>query len=140
MVKRVRVSLKLDRAIYSPSDSHSVLSKMKGSIFTLFLFSVLFAISEVRSEEIVKLCGLEYRRTVIYICASSRWKRHLEGIPQAQQGNLAHLSPLLFIPALCFSLFVTVFNSYFILGTRDYNQRCLSLSYILHPFIFYFIF
>ncbi|XP_015340377.1 insulin-like peptide INSL5 [Marmota marmota marmota] len=60
---------------------------MKGSIFTLFLLSVLFAISEVRSKEIVKLCGLEYRRTVIYICASSRWRRHLEGIPQAQQGE-----------------------------------------------------
>ncbi|KAM4806790.1 insulin-like peptide INSL5 [Urocitellus parryii] len=60
---------------------------MKGSIFTLFLLSVLFAISEARSEEIVKLCGLEYRRTVIYICASSRWRRHLEGILPAQQGE-----------------------------------------------------
>ncbi|XP_012297892.1 insulin-like peptide INSL5 [Aotus nancymaae] len=60
---------------------------MKGSIFTLFVFSVLFAISEVRSKESVRLCGLEYIRTVIYICASSRWRRHLEGIPQAQQAE-----------------------------------------------------
>ncbi|KAL2772398.1 insulin-like peptide INSL5 precursor [Daubentonia madagascariensis] len=60
---------------------------MKGSIFTLFLFSVLFAISEVRSKESVRLCGLEYIRTVIYICASSRWRRHLEGIPQVQQAE-----------------------------------------------------
>ncbi|NP_005469.2 insulin-like peptide INSL5 precursor [Homo sapiens] len=60
---------------------------MKGSIFTLFLFSVLFAISEVRSKESVRLCGLEYIRTVIYICASSRWRRHQEGIPQAQQAE-----------------------------------------------------
>ncbi|KAL4699723.1 insulin-like peptide INSL5 [Rhinopithecus roxellana] len=60
---------------------------MKGSVFTLFLFSVLFAISEVRSKESVRLCGAEYIRTVIYICASSRWRRHLEGIPQAQQAE-----------------------------------------------------
>ncbi|XP_031993384.1 insulin-like peptide INSL5 [Hylobates moloch] len=60
---------------------------MKGSIFTLFLFSVLFAISEVKSKESVRLCGLEYIRTVIYICASSRWRRHLEGIPQDQQAE-----------------------------------------------------
>ncbi|XP_008567224.1 PREDICTED: insulin-like peptide INSL5 [Galeopterus variegatus] len=60
---------------------------MKCSIFTLFLFSIFFAISEVRSKKPVKLCGLEYIRTVIYICASSRWKRHVEGIPQVQQGE-----------------------------------------------------
>ncbi|MBZ3884286.1 Insulin-like peptide INSL5 [Sciurus carolinensis] len=60
---------------------------MKGSTFALFLFAVLLAISKVRSKEIVKLCGLEYRRTVIYICASSRWRRHLEGISRVQQGE-----------------------------------------------------
>ncbi|XP_045403769.1 insulin-like peptide INSL5 [Lemur catta] len=60
---------------------------MKGLIFTLFLLSVLFAISEARSRESVRLCGLEYVRTVVYICASSRWRRHLEGIPQVQQAE-----------------------------------------------------
>ncbi|XP_059861792.1 insulin-like peptide INSL5 [Delphinus delphis] len=58
---------------------------MRGFIFTLFLFSLLLAISEVKSEESRKLCGLEYIRTVIYICASSRWRKHLESIPQGQQ-------------------------------------------------------
>ncbi|XP_020026386.1 insulin-like peptide INSL5 [Castor canadensis] len=58
---------------------------MKGSISTLFLLSVLFAMPEVRSSETVKLCGLQYVRTVIYICASSRWRRHLEELPQVQQ-------------------------------------------------------
>ncbi|XP_014708531.1 insulin-like peptide INSL5 [Equus asinus] len=60
---------------------------MKGAIFTLFLFSVLLAVSEVRSEESRKLCGLEYVRTVIYICASARWRRQLEGTPQVQQAE-----------------------------------------------------
>ncbi|KAF5923671.1 insulin-like peptide INSL5 [Diceros bicornis minor] len=60
---------------------------MKGCVVTLFLLSVLLAISEVRSEESMKLCGLEYVRTVIYICASSRWRRQLEGLPQVQQAE-----------------------------------------------------
>ncbi|XP_012509220.1 PREDICTED: insulin-like peptide INSL5 [Propithecus coquereli] len=60
---------------------------MKGFIFTLLLLSVLFAIVEARSKESVRLCGLEYVRTVIYICASSRWRRQLEGIPQVQQAE-----------------------------------------------------
>ncbi|XP_007164802.1 insulin-like peptide INSL5 [Balaenoptera acutorostrata] len=58
---------------------------MRGFIFTLLLFSLLLAISEVKSEESRKLCGLQYIRTVIYICASSRWRKHLESIPQGQQ-------------------------------------------------------
>ncbi|KAF6344721.1 insulin like 5 [Rhinolophus ferrumequinum] len=61
------------------------MSKMKGSIFALFLFSVLLASLEVRSEKALKLCGREYIRRVIYICATSRWRRHLEGIPLVQQ-------------------------------------------------------
>ncbi|KAM5322273.1 LOW QUALITY PROTEIN: insulin-like peptide INSL5 [Glossophaga mutica] len=60
---------------------------MKASIFTLFLFSVLLATSEVTSAKSVKLCGHEYVRTVVYIRASSRWRRHLEGIPQVQQAE-----------------------------------------------------
>ncbi|XP_045691517.1 insulin-like peptide INSL5 [Phyllostomus hastatus] len=60
---------------------------MKASIFTLFLFSVLLATSEVTSAKSVKLCGREYVRTVVYICASSRWRRYLEGIPQVQQAE-----------------------------------------------------
>ncbi|KAF6109174.1 insulin like 5 [Phyllostomus discolor] len=60
---------------------------MKASIFTLFLFSVLLATSEVTSAKSVKLCGREYVRTVVYICASSRWRRYLEGTPQVQQAE-----------------------------------------------------
>ncbi|XP_006205434.3 insulin-like peptide INSL5 isoform X1 [Vicugna pacos] len=60
---------------------------MRGFIFTLFLFSVLLAISEARGEESMKLCGLEYVRTVIYICASSRWRRHSGAPPQVQQAE-----------------------------------------------------
>ncbi|XP_059780282.1 insulin-like peptide INSL5 [Balaenoptera ricei] len=60
---------------------------MRGFIFTLLLFSLLLAISEVKSEESRKLCGLQYIRTVIYICASSRWRKHLELIPQDQQAE-----------------------------------------------------
>nr|XP_004661786.1 insulin-like peptide INSL5 [Jaculus jaculus] len=62
---------------------------MKASPFTLFLFSVLFAISEVRSKEIVKLCGLEYMRTAIYICASSRWRRQLEQLEESPHNEQA---------------------------------------------------
>ncbi|OBS78433.1 hypothetical protein A6R68_19181, partial [Neotoma lepida] len=58
---------------------------MKGSTLALFLFCVLLAVVQVRSRETVKLCGLDYVRTVIYICASSRWRRHLEGAHKAQQ-------------------------------------------------------
>ncbi|CAD7689553.1 unnamed protein product [Nyctereutes procyonoides] len=48
---------------------------MKGTFLALFLFSVLLAISEARSEESMKLLwGLEYLKAVVYFCASSRWK------------------------------------------------------------------
>ncbi|XP_036900200.1 insulin-like peptide INSL5 [Sturnira hondurensis] len=60
---------------------------MKAFVSTLFLLSVLLAISEVTSAKSVKLCGREYVRTVVYICASSRWRRHLGGIPQVQQAE-----------------------------------------------------
>ncbi|XP_031232678.1 insulin-like peptide INSL5 isoform X2 [Mastomys coucha] len=60
---------------------------MKGPALALF---VLMAVVEVRSRQTVKLCGLDYVRTIIYICASSRWRRHLEGAlhdPQAETRN-----------------------------------------------------
>ncbi|KAL1776900.1 insulin-like peptide INSL5 [Sigmodon hispidus] len=60
---------------------------MKGPTLALFLFSVLLAAMQVRSRETVKLCGLDYVRTVVYICASSRWRRHLEGTHEAQQAE-----------------------------------------------------
>ncbi|KAB0363659.1 hypothetical protein FD754_007815 [Muntiacus muntjak] len=34
-----------------------------------------------------KLCGSEYIRTVIYICASSRWRRQLGALLQGQQAE-----------------------------------------------------
>ena len=48
----------------------------------------MLAISEARSEGSRKLCGSEYIRTVIYICASSRWRRHPGALLQGQQGNM----------------------------------------------------
>ncbi|XP_076976796.1 insulin-like peptide INSL5 [Tamandua tetradactyla] len=60
---------------------------MKGSIFTLFLFSVLLVILEVRSEEPVKLCGRDLIRAVVSICGGSRWRRQLEGNAQIQQAD-----------------------------------------------------
>ncbi|XP_004483736.1 insulin-like peptide INSL5 [Dasypus novemcinctus] len=59
---------------------------MKGSLFTLFLFSVLL-ILEVRSEEPVKLCGRNLIRAVVSICGGSRWRRQLEGNALVQQGE-----------------------------------------------------
>lgn len=60
---------------------------MKGPALALFLFSVLLTAVQVRSRETVKLCGLDYVRTVVYVCAGSRWRRHLEEPPQTQRGN-----------------------------------------------------
>ncbi|KAK7830591.1 hypothetical protein U0070_018316 [Myodes glareolus] len=61
---------------------------MKGPTLALFLFSILLTAVQVRSGETVKLCGLDYVRTVVYICASSRWRRHLEEVPQTEQAEL----------------------------------------------------
>lgn len=63
---------------------------MKGPTLALFLFSVLLTAVQARSRETVKLCGLDYVRTVVYICASSQWRRHLEEAPPTQRGNWAH--------------------------------------------------
>ncbi|ELR56360.1 insulin-like peptide INSL5 [Bos mutus] len=60
---------------------------MRGFIFMLFIFSVMLAISEARREGSRKLCGSEYVRTVIYICASSRWRRHSGALLQGQQAE-----------------------------------------------------
>ncbi|XP_037672393.1 insulin-like peptide INSL5 [Choloepus didactylus] len=84
----------LDLVIFTISDSHSVLSKMKGSVFILFLFSVLLAIFEVRSKEPVKLCGRDLIRAVVSICGGSRWRRQLEDstqVQQAERGNYFEL-------------------------------------------------
>ncbi|XP_075855334.1 insulin-like peptide INSL5 [Microcebus murinus] len=67
---------------------------MKGFLFTLFLLSVLSAMVETRSKGSVRLCGPDYVRTVVYICASSRWRRHLEGIPQVQQAERGNVFQL----------------------------------------------
>ncbi|KAM6218927.1 insulin-like peptide INSL5 [Rhynchocyon petersi] len=64
---------------------------MKGSIFTLFLLSGLLAISAVRSEESLKLCGKDFIRAIIYICGASRWRRHLEESLQVQPERENHL-------------------------------------------------
>ncbi|XP_023405153.1 insulin-like peptide INSL5 isoform X1 [Loxodonta africana] len=67
---------------------------MKGSIFTLFLLSFLLAISEVKSQESLKLCGKDFIRAIIYMCGASRWRRHLEErlqVQQADRENYFHL-------------------------------------------------
>lgn len=74
---------------------------MKGPTLALFLFSVLLTAVQARGRETVKLCGLDYVRTVVYICASSRWRRHLEQVPPTQRGNWAH-APHLFPPRSLF--------------------------------------
>ncbi|XP_075803159.1 insulin-like peptide INSL5 [Microtus pennsylvanicus] len=60
---------------------------MRGPTLALFLFSVLLTAVQARSRETVKLCGLDYVRTVVYICASSRWRRHLEEAPPTQRAQ-----------------------------------------------------
>ncbi|XP_005385345.1 PREDICTED: insulin-like peptide INSL5 [Chinchilla lanigera] len=56
---------------------------MKGSVLALCLLSALVAAAEARAADTVKLCGLEYVRTVVYMCATARWRRHAEGAPPA---------------------------------------------------------
>ncbi|XP_004699675.1 insulin-like peptide INSL5 [Echinops telfairi] len=66
---------------------------MKGSIVTLFFFFVLLASPEVQSEGMVKLCGRNFIRAVIFLCGASRWRRHPEGslqLQQAERGNHFH--------------------------------------------------
>ncbi|XP_021056804.1 insulin-like peptide INSL5 [Mus pahari] len=74
---------------------NTVKIRMKGPALALFLFIVLLAVVEVRSRQAVKLCGLDYVRTVIYICASSRWRRHLGGALHAQQAETRNYLQLL---------------------------------------------
>lgn len=76
---------------------------MKGPTLALFLFSVLLTAVQVRSRETVKLCGLDYVRTVVYVCAGSRWRRHLEEPPQTQRG--IELTRLTFPPRSLFTPF-----------------------------------
>ncbi|XP_004634040.1 insulin-like peptide INSL5 [Octodon degus] len=67
---------------------------MKGSALTPLLLCVLFATSEVRSKDTVRLCGLDYVRTVVYICATARWRRQAEGTPpdlRAEKKNYIQL-------------------------------------------------
>lgn len=72
---------------------------MKGPTLALFLFLVLLAVVAVRSRQTVKLCGPDYVRTVIYICASSWWRGHLEGALHAQPGiELMRLTFFLDLP------------------------------------------
>ncbi|EDL30846.1 insulin-like 5, isoform CRA_a, partial [Mus musculus] len=75
--------------------SHLLSGRMKGPTLALFLLLVLLAVVEVRSRQTVKLCGLDYVRTVIYICASSRWRRHLEGHFHSQQAETRNYLQLL---------------------------------------------
>ncbi|XP_038188306.1 insulin-like peptide INSL5 [Arvicola amphibius] len=53
---------------------------MKGPTLALVLFPILLTAVQARSRDTVKLCGLDYVRTVVYICASSRWRKHLEEV------------------------------------------------------------
>ncbi|XP_040613000.1 dynein intermediate chain 4, axonemal isoform X4 [Mesocricetus auratus] len=74
-------------AVYELKHMPTASDTGRGPTLALFLFSVLLAVVQVRGRETVKLCGLEYVRTVIYICASSRWRRSLEEARQAQRAE-----------------------------------------------------
>ncbi|XP_075391783.1 insulin-like peptide INSL5 [Tenrec ecaudatus] len=66
---------------------------MKASVVTLFFLLVLLASPEVQSEGMVKLCGRNFIRAVIFLCGASRWRRHPEGslqLQQAERGNHFH--------------------------------------------------
>ncbi|XP_036609778.1 insulin-like peptide INSL5 [Trichosurus vulpecula] len=52
---------------------------MKGSIWAFFLLSALVAISGVRGKEVLKVCGRDFIRAIVYTCGSSRWKRDVQG-------------------------------------------------------------
>ncbi|XP_043856195.1 insulin-like peptide INSL5 [Dromiciops gliroides] len=52
---------------------------MKGSVWAFFLLSALVAISGVRGKEVLKVCGRDFIRAIVYTCGSSRWKRDLQG-------------------------------------------------------------
>ncbi|XP_068948835.1 insulin-like peptide INSL5 [Petaurus breviceps papuanus] len=52
---------------------------MKGCIWAFFLLSALVSLSGVRGKEVLKVCGRDFIRAIVYTCGSSRWKRDLQG-------------------------------------------------------------
>ncbi|XP_051851149.1 insulin-like peptide INSL5 [Antechinus flavipes] len=50
---------------------------MKVSVWALFFLSALVAISGARGKEVLKVCGRDFIRAIVYTCGSSRWKRDL---------------------------------------------------------------
>ncbi|XP_074120707.1 insulin-like peptide INSL5 [Sminthopsis crassicaudata] len=50
---------------------------MKVSLWALLLLSALVAISGARGKEVLKVCGRDFIRAIVYTCGSSRWKRDL---------------------------------------------------------------
>ncbi|KAM8999770.1 insulin-like peptide INSL5 [Sarcophilus harrisii] len=58
-------------------DSPPAISNMKVSVWALFFLSALVAISGVRGKEVLKVCGRDFIRAIVYTCGSSRWKRDL---------------------------------------------------------------
>lgn len=47
-------------------------------VVTLLLLCALCTLTEVRGEmKVVKLCGREFIRAVVYTCGGSRWRRLL---------------------------------------------------------------
>ncbi|XP_072505895.1 insulin-like peptide INSL5 [Notamacropus eugenii] len=52
---------------------------MKVSIWAFFLLSALVVISGGRGREVLKVCGRDFIRAIVYTCGSSRWKRDLQG-------------------------------------------------------------
>ncbi|XP_074076410.1 insulin-like peptide INSL5 [Macrotis lagotis] len=62
-----------------PLGSHPLIRTMKGFIWAFFLLSALVAISGVRGKEVLKVCGRDFIRAIVYTCGGSRWKRDLQG-------------------------------------------------------------
>ncbi|XP_007480496.1 insulin-like peptide INSL5 [Monodelphis domestica] len=51
---------------------------MKGSVWAFFLLSALVAISGGSGKEVLKICGRDFIRAVVYVCGGSRWKKDLQ--------------------------------------------------------------
>ncbi|KAJ1064075.1 hypothetical protein K5549_009387 [Capra hircus] len=66
----------------------TILSLRRSNVFhDVFQVSCCLMDAEARTEGSRKLCGSEYIRTVIYICASSGWRRQPGALLQGQQAE-----------------------------------------------------
>ncbi|KAJ7332619.1 hypothetical protein JRQ81_014799 [Phrynocephalus forsythii] len=56
---------------------------MRGMVLGLVLLSFVTIIAEVKSEgNVMKLCGKDFIRAVVFTCGGSRWRRQLNDFPK----------------------------------------------------------